>query len=68
MYNNLYCVADPQPGQEITVNGAKLKVGNCPIPTNWLPGSTGNSMDGVGAASKLYVGSALALAALYTAA
>ena len=67
LYNNLYCVPDGTP--EITVAGNVLKVDfeNCPKKVVWLPGATGNAMDGVGSASYMTIGLTSVAASLYAA-
>ena len=65
LYDNLYCVPDGTP--ELTIVGNKLKVGLCPKKATWLPGSTGNVMNGVGAASHIAVGFSAVVASLYAA-
>ena len=66
LYDNLYCV--PEGSSTLTVLGNSLTVGLCPVKDDWLPGSTGNVVNGAGGASHLALGFSAVLAAAYAAA
>ena len=62
----MYCV--PEGTSTLKVAGNTLKVGLCPAKDDWLPGSTGNVVNGTGGASHIAVGFSAVLAAAYIAA
>ena len=62
----MYCV--PEGTSTLKVAGNTLKVGLCPAKDDWLPGSTGNVVNGTGGASHIAVGFTAVLAAAYVAA
>ena len=66
LYDNLYCVPEGTP--TLKVAGNTLTVGLCPAKDDWLPGSTGNVVNGAGGASHLAVGFTAVVAAAYVAA
>ena len=66
LYDNLYCV--PEGTTTLKVAGNDLKIGLCPAKDDWLPGSTGNVVNGTGGASHIAVGFSAVLAAAYIAA
>ena len=65
LYDNLYCV--PEGTTSLKVAGNTLKIGLCPAKDDWLPGSTGNVVNGTGGASHLAVGMTAVAAAAYAA-
>ena len=66
LYDNLYCVPEGTP--TLKVAGNTLAVGLCPAKDDWLPGSTGNVVNGAGGASHRAVGFTAVVAAAYVAA